>query len=243
MFYPHYRNALTIYNNSEISFTDKGSTVLPKADKDFEIIYTGIHLQSRTGKILAPFDKIGVVFQALGINHFIDEPLSKIMPKSPKSDFNYFGNTFHEHLDNVYNTSDLDEKVTLLDAFFESQCHPFEEQRLLHAVTFMFKEEMSIFKISEALKISRKTLLRLFQKHLNCSPKDFSNLVKFRKAIEIYQESKPSLTDLAYLNDYYDQSDFIKHFKKVTGFNPKKFFCNLSHLGTEDTFWTLLKTK
>ena len=243
MFYPHYRNAITVYKNSEISFADNRSTVVPNPNKTFEIIYTGIHLTSRIGKIHAPFDKIGIVFQPLGMNNFIKEALSSIVTEDPKADFNYFGDAFVKTLEQVYEYADPKQKVLVLDTFFESRIQPFAETRLLKAIDLMFDDQLGILEISEALQMSRKTLHRLFQKHLNCAPKEFSNLIKFRKAINTYQEYKPALTDLAYRNDYYDQSDFIKHFKKVTGFNPKRFFGNLSHLGTEDTFWTVLNAK
>ncbi|WP_040279458.1 helix-turn-helix domain-containing protein [Psychroserpens damuponensis] len=243
VFYPHYRNSITVYQNSKISFNGNTSKVVPNAHQDFEIIYTGIHPNSRFGKIIAPFDKIGIVFQPLGLNNFLSESLTEIVTEDPMRNFNYFGNDFVTVLNQVYNTSDFDEKVMVLDAFLLQNIKPFQDHRLIKAVDLMFKGDLSVLEISEALHINRKTLLRLFKKHLNCSPKSFSNLVKFRKAINTYQEYKPALTDLAYQNDYYDQSDFIKHFKKITGFNPKKFFGNLSHLGTEDTFWTVLKSK
>ncbi|OUS01495.1 hypothetical protein A9Q86_06870 [Flavobacteriales bacterium 33_180_T64] len=179
----------------------------------------------------------------MGINNFISKPLSTIVTECPKPDFDYFGDEFKNILENVYKTTDTSEKVNLLDLFFASKIKPFDDERLLKAIHLLFEKERSIAEISETIVINRKTLLRLFKKHLNCSPKEFSNLIKFRKALNTYQEHKPALTDLAYRNDYYDQSDFIKHFKKVTGFNPKKFFTDLSHLGTEDTFWTLLNSK
>lgn len=243
IFYPHYRNAITVYKNSKISFNENVSQVVPNKNVDFEIIYTGIHLESRIGKIEAPYNKVGIVFQALGINNFIKEPFNEVIEKSPKSDFNYFGKEFNKTLESVYKSDIIDEKLNALDDFFMRELQPLEETRIINAIDLLFKQDVTIQELSEQLNMSRKTLGRLFKKHLNCSPKEFQTLVKFRKAIAIYQNENPSLTDLAYINGYYDQSDFIKHFKKVTGFNPKKFFKNLTHLGTEDTFWTVLNSK
>jgi AraC-like DNA-binding protein len=170
--------------------------------------------------------------------------LLEIIDENPKANFDYFGLGFNLVLDEVYNSESLEEKVDLLDAFFYSRLNVFDEQRVIKAVELLFDEDISIQNLCERLKISRKTLLRLFKKHIICAPKEFSNVVKFRKALNFYQShrDKPQLTQLAYENAYYDQSDFIKHFKKVTGYNPKKFFSNLSHLGREDTFWTILES-
>jgi len=37
-------------------------------------------------------------------------------------------------------------------------------------------------------------------------------------------QKKSRLTDLAYDNEYYDQSHFIKDFKEFTGLSPKEFY-------------------
>jgi AraC-like DNA-binding protein len=49
------------------------------------------------------------------------------------------------------------------------------------------------------------------------------------------QNSK--LTDLAYQFNYYDQSDFINQFRKITGINPKNLFKKVKHFGNENLFW------
>ncbi len=242
IFYPHYKNALTIYKNSRVSFGKNSSTVLFDTNKEFEIIYTGIQTESRFAKINTPFNKVGIVFQPLGLNNFLGITLSEITVMNPKANFNYFGNTFEKVLKEVFEAKKDEEKVSVLDAFFVNQLNPFTEKRLIEALDLIFDQELSIQELSHHLKINRKTLFRLFKKHLNCSPKEFATIVKFRKALNLYhsKENKPQLTEVAYLNDYYDQSDFIKNFKKVTGFNPKKFFLNISHLGNQDTFWTIM---
>lgn len=243
IFYPHYRNSLTVYKNSEVSFIGNQSVVFPTQNTTLTKTYTGVHLQSRVGKMQAPFNKIGIVFQALGINNFLAEPLSSIVQVSPKSDFDYFGKALETTLIDVYNANNVDEKIDILDAFFINKLNPMEDTRLEEAITLMFKGNFNIQEIASSLKINRKTLLRLFKKHVNCTPKEYASVIKFRDALNLYQNAQKELafTALAYNNNYYDQSDFIKHFRRITGFNPKKFFENISHFGNEDTFWTLLK--
>ncbi|MFT4602060.1 MAG: hypothetical protein ACI857_002246 [Arenicella sp.] len=45
------------------------------------------------------------------------------------------------------------------------------------------------------------------------------------------------MTGLAYDMDYYDQSEFIHHFYKITGVNPKRFFFDLVSYGDKSTYW------
>lgn len=85
----------------------------------------------------------------------------------------------------------------------------------------------------------------MFQKHLNCSVKDYLSVVYFRRALEIYNKSpeKKLLIDVALDADYYDQSEFISHFKKLTGFNPRRFFRKLVQYGKEETYWSIEKNQ
>ncbi|WP_422106426.1 helix-turn-helix domain-containing protein [Winogradskyella sp.] len=243
IFYPHYKNALTVYKNGKIELVQNCSYAKPCLSQKYEIGYTGILSEGQIVMIDAPFNKLGVVFQPLGINNFFSEPLSEIVLETPILNFNYFGDEFINLLDMVFDTDHIEQKVDYLDYFFCSELQPLNEQRIIKAVSLLLEKDMPIQNVSGELGINRKTLQRLFRRHLNCTPKAFATIVKFRRALNLYQskEQKPQLTQFTYENEYYDQSDFIKHFKKVTGFNPKKFFADISHLGSEDTFWTLLE--
>lgn len=242
VYYPNYKNALTIYKHSSIKLKDGFSSSFPDTSKKYTFTYSNLLKQCHKVEMKAPFDKIGIVFQVLGINHFIPTPLSEHIKEALTVNFSYFEKALHSPLEKVYASDDIDEKVHILDTFFLSQFVGFKEKRLEKAISFLLKKEnkYSVQSLSDELHISRKTLLRLFQKHMVCNAKDYMNLIRFRNAIHMYQTAtkKPALTQLAYHNDYYDQSEFVNHFKKVTGFNPKKMFQKISHIGNEDTFWT-----
>jgi AraC-like DNA-binding protein len=75
-------------------------------------------------------------------------------------------------LNQVDTTLEFNKKATLLDSFFERNIQPFQEHQPIEAVNLIFKEDYTILEISEVLRINRKTLLRIFNKHLNCSPKE-----------------------------------------------------------------------
>lgn len=240
IFYPHTRNGLTIYkgSNSETSY----NTAITRPDKntDYKLMYSGVTNQSISVTIHPPFDKVGVAFRPLGINNFISAPLSTLV--KPNHDFDYYYPAIKPTLDELYDVEAIPAKVTLLDKFFLDRFQEFHELRLIKAVSALTNSEtkFTVQNLADYTNTSRKTLLRLFKSHLNCSVKDFLHIVQFRKAITLYQTArkKPSLGSVALQTDYYDQSDFIKHFKKITGFNPKKFFNGVEHLGSEDTFWT-----
>ena len=241
IFYPHTRSGLTIYKNSSSVVQNKKATTTPNPQQAYQFMYSGIIDYATQVEILPPFRKIGVAFQPLGINHFIKEPLGVLLDRETH-DFSYLEDSMNETLDIVYDTDQLDERVRHLDAYFAARLSPFPEDRLAAAVTIIIEanNKISVQDLSKELSMSRKTLLRLFQKHLNCTVKEYIHVVQFRKALASYQSAvnKPQLGQVAHMTNYYDQSDLIRHFRKITGFNPKKFFSSIELIGTEDTFWT-----
>ena len=240
IYYPNTKNALTIYKNSKVSYSKNNSISTPE-NNFYSILYSGIQKQFRTAEIVAPFNKIGIVFQELGINHFINIPLSDITNNPIDKSFDYFGDEFIQLCNSIYSEKNIDQKIDLLDAFFIKKHYPFTEEKLELSMSLIANSEKKVTIKEHAKKcgVSEKTLSRLYKKHLCCTPKDYANIVQFRRALNDYLllNKKSSLTELAIDNKYYDQAQFINHFKKLTGLNPKTFFKNIQHLGYEDTFW------
>jgi len=234
IYYPNYKLALTNYIGSQMQFSPSQSKISPNKDSGFLQFYGGVQTNCVLAEIHAPFKKLGVVFQALGINYFIAEPLIKLQLKF-NDKFEHFLPTMEDCLIKVYQTDNIDQKVELLDAYFLSRFVEMEDPRLAKAIKLLreTEEKFTVNSLAETMGVSRRTLLRIFQQHLNCSVKDYINIVQFRKALDRYQrnETKPSLTNLAYELDYYDQSEFIHH----------QFFATIGQQGQEDTFWTFVK--
>ena len=180
-------------------------------------------------------------FEPLGIHHFTEKPYLEILPNKFDCVFTEFNADIFPILDKVYHTFDLDERVRILDEYFLSKLNDFEEKTVEKAIELVAKnnQKFKVSELTEELNISQKTLNRKFQKQLNCTVKDYLEIAQFRKSFNHFLNLNQSikLTDLAYKFDYYDQSEFIRQFKKITGINPKKLFQNVENLGEEDIFW------
>ena len=244
MFYPHLKSAITVYKNSNTESANFKSQTYPDSSIDYKFLYQGIQLQACSSTITPPFSKIGIAFQPLGLNYFVNEPLANLLNIDETIEFNYFKPSIVELMDQVYACQSIEKKIKLLDAYFKSKLSNFKEERLEKAIQLIIKSDkkFNVEALANELSINRKTLLRLFRKHLNCSTKDYLHICQFRKAVDSYKLSgkKKYLGELAHMHDYYDQSDFIKHFKKITGFNPKRFFKDIKHMGNEDIFWSFV---
>lgn len=244
VFYPNTHNALTIYKNSVIENHPGGSVAVP-SDRSFFVCYTAIQPEAFQVRIQRPFSKIGIVFKPLGFNHFISEKLSELVPE--KHGVGELGGDFKKKmlpiLQKVFQETNTDRKVKLLDTFLASEQTAFEEEQLKKAVDLSIcsKGNIPVNKLATEVGVSRRTLGRLFLEHCRCSPKTYLNVVKFRRALKLYMDAtdKPRLIDVATETDFYDQSEFIHHFKKLTGYNPGKELKEILLIGEQDTFWKI----
>lgn len=78
--------------------------------------------------------------------------------------------------------------------------------------------------IQDDLRITERTLQRLFDFHIGVSPKKFGKICQFNSAfrqLESRQFSK--LGDIAYQNGYADQSHLIRIFKEFTNYSPAAY--------------------
>jgi AraC-like DNA-binding protein len=70
----------------------------------------------------------------------------------------------------------------------------------------------------------RRQLERKFLKQVGISPKQLGKVIRLQAALKVLLRTKrEKLTAIAYDSEYYDQSHFIKDFKKLTGTNPGDF--------------------
>ena len=83
---------------------------------------------------------------------------------------------------------------------------------------------MSLKEISKSLDIHPAYLSREFSKYFdNLSFGDYIRKLRIEKAIELLNNSNYSLTEIAYLTGFSDQSHFTRIFKSTTGKNPSTY--------------------
>lgn len=239
-FYPNYKHGLTAYKNSTIILKENASIVRPSTENNIQSLYSINNDQSIKVSIKGPFQKIGIVFNPLGINHFIQQPLQEIF-SSKFEFFSYFGQEFEQTLANVFRESITDKKVVLLDDFFEKRYVNFPQLTLKKAVEEIINSNgaISVAQLAENLSFNRRTLLRLFKKHTNMSVEEYRKMVMFRQAFNYYNQHKEetNLTDVALFSMYYDQAHYIKHFKSITKETPGTLLNKISKIGQKDTYW------
>lgn len=239
-FYPNYKHAITVYEGSEVSLTDDTSLVIPSTEKKIFAFYSINTDKNFKVELNGIFNKIGIVFNPLGLNHFSKEPLSEFCNRTVFK-FEHFGDDFIALSQNVFNEQDANKKIDLLDTFFKEKYCGFDEVVVKKAMLEILNSNGSVRveELSETLGVNRKTLLRLFKKHLCSSVEEYKKMVMFRNALNYSQQmgEDASLTDVALYSLYYDQAHYIKHFKSVTKESPKTLLSKLTKLGNQEVYW------
>lgn len=80
----------------------------------------------------------------------------------------------------------------------------------------------SVAAVARALGVSERQLERRFLARVGVTPKGFATLRRFERAVEAARSS-PSLAAAALQAGYYDQSHFIRDFRRFAGATPGEF--------------------
>jgi len=240
-YYPNYHVALNVFRRSDIQWKKNKRFTLPNPSKRHTAILTFSKQGSREVYMNGCIEKIGVIFKPLGFNHFINVPIGRLIQETI-TPFDYYDFTFNEVTERVFEATTLSEKRDLLDDFFlrHYQVFPMEELQMAVAEIMKKNGQCVVDDLAKSLNMSRKTLLRQFNKYLGLHMRGFSNLVRFRNTLQLYKKQKGNinLTQLAHEAQYYDQANFIKSIRAFTGLTPKKLFYQQREIGGQNTFWT-----
>jgi AraC-like DNA-binding protein len=83
---------------------------------------------------------------------------------------------------------------------------------------------VSIKELEKQTGYSKRYLDMLFKEHVGVSPKQLANIVRFQIFYKLWaQEKSHTFYEDDLYTYYYDQSHFIKEFRRFTGFTPRKF--------------------
>lgn len=129
----------------------------------------------------------------------------------------------------LFNTPSLDDQIKLLSFHLIDQAHLNHQKTddsTRYALTRIAETHgtVSLQELLLQTKLSERTLERRFKQSVGISPKLFSRICRFQESLnQLRQKDYDKLSDIAYENDYADQSHFTRVFKEFTGFSPLDF--------------------
>lgn len=167
-----------------------------------------------------------VYFKDGGASLFFRDPIHELFQASVSLE-NFFLRSelllFEEQLCEAVTHLD---KIRVVERFLLARIKMVKPDLLvLRALELIYQcsGSIQIIDLCNQLNISQSPLEKRFRKVIGASPKKFASIVRFKSIINAATHL-PSLTGLAYESGFYDQSHFIKEFKKFTGDTPNEFF-------------------
>ncbi len=169
---------------------------------------------------------INVQLKPYGLYYLRGCPVHELQNTSMDLDLFFSKSESEELFDRVFEATTLLEKFRQVERFLARHVNiELFEERISSAV-FLLKKENStdLNSISDTICLSPRRFRELFSERVGLSPAFYKKIMRFHRACRQIQDGKiSSLTDVAYANNYYDQSHFIKDFKFFGGITPSQF--------------------
>jgi len=132
----------------------------------------------------------------------------------------------------LLNSDTVSEMILVLDNYLFSLIPKNNKDKPLieYAAEKIFKSPTRhiLSEIQKEICITERTLQRMFEKNIGVSPNQFRKIHQFNRAFrQLNNRQFQNLSDIAYDNDYADQSHYIRAFKEFTNITPKEYL----HLG------------
>lgn len=237
--FPHYNTGLSFF---------KGATVQRQnwSVQISENTSVGVHIEI-LGKYVTPvlieykgqLKEISVVFKPLGLNQFISDTYLAIAPKFSQRLINSDWSRFAENL--FLDDNDIIKLESFLISQFSEHSELLPVQESLSWLENS-NDQTSISDLAEFVGLNLKTFQRHFKKHMGCSPIEYRRICRFRNSLnnKLNSAQLKNLTDLTYEAGYFDQSYFIKEFRKLTNHSPKDFFKATSKVDGDKIVWEII---
>ncbi|CAN5376067.1 hypothetical protein BH11BAC2_BH11BAC2_07080 [soil metagenome] len=238
--FPHVNTAISFFKGVDLQRNDYNIYIAPslknKTNCSVEILgkYTTPVFVHYKGKC----EEIAIVFKPLGINQFFRDDLITIAPEFSQA----LDNSLWTELSNsLFKESTIDVKIEILELFLLENLKEIELKNVSQSLNLLedFEENYSINQVAERCGLSLKTFQRTFTKHLTCSPLEYKRIARFRHSLnnKLVSKELKTLTSVSHESNYYDQSYFIREYKKLTHLNPKQFFDSITALDQRNIVW------
>lgn len=165
-------------------------------------------------------------FKALGAYRFFKFDLCEMSNRVvPLADV--LGHQVSQLQEEVSNAVTVAERIGILQDFLLQQLQNRADDPILNFCLRLIlsrRGEISIHELEKATGYSSRWLRMKFLQKVGVSPKSYASVIRFQPFYKAYSQGGDQwMLDGEFYNYFYDQSHFIKEFKRYTGLAPTKF--------------------
>lgn len=236
--FPHFNSGLSFFKGAAICRKKWKIEISENTDAGVKIEILGKYLTPILLEYVGQIKEISIVFKPSGLNRFFKEDYFSLAPNFSQELSIDVWNKFGESL---FSSND---DICKIEAFLLTQlCSNEGISRIENSLKLLenIKERISISEIANKIELNQKTFQRHFKKHMGCSPVEYRRICRFRSSLtnRLNNSHFKNLTEISYEEGFYDQSNFIKEFKKITNHNPKDFFKTTSIIDGDKIIWEI----
>ena len=117
-------------------------------------------------------------------------------------------------------------RVQLLQEFLLARIRTSEPDPLVAAAVAWLEQGRGVVRIDDLTRyigLSQSALERRFRRVVGVSPRKFASVVRLRHAVQL-RATGMDLTSIALAAGYFDQSHFVRDFRRMSGSAPSTFF-------------------
>jgi AraC-like DNA-binding protein len=128
----------------------------------------------------------------------------------------------------IQQATSTDERVEHCARFLRERGDTSQQDHVLEPMIMDIhgsETEASLEALIENSGLSRRSFERRFKECTSYSPATYLRILRFQRTYRMLENgSAHSLTDIAHASGYFDQSHFIRDFKRFSGLNPRSYF-------------------
>ncbi|SDJ43850.1 helix-turn-helix domain-containing protein [Chryseobacterium jejuense] len=241
--FPNTNLCLAIYKQNKVSYIYGSGTNFCDITigNTFSSRLYGFHKMPFHVNIHTSLDQVCIVFNSSALRAFTGASYDDLMQSEHV--FDDIFPTDKNILEEIFEITDFYKRAEKLEDFLCENLRDNIPGKIDEALILINTQKtLNIDDLSGTLKISEATLFRLFKNQLGQNPKSYLKTLRFRNVLNDLLKPGNSLTAVAYQNQYYDQAHFIKDFKVLAGFSPKKISDKIS-VSQKDLTWICNKNQ
>lgn len=188
------------------------------------------------GQITEPFyiqpcgyvNTFAVRFYPFGFGNFVTSSIAQLVNKETPINELFDQRVARDIEQQIIASKDTQQRIAIIEEFLLQQLN--SEATIDNIVTTTIDAliasngNTTINSILKEDLSKRRQLERKFLSQIGMSMKQLGKVIRLQAALKmLLSRTGESLTEIAYENDYYDQSHFIKDFKEFTGTSPREF--------------------